>query len=220
MAKHPGAQHYLPDRAVSDAPDTLDALASAAARCRGCALYRHAGPTVFGTGPATARLLLVGEQPGDQEDRAGEPFVGPAGHLLDRALEKAGIDRDGVYLTNAVKHFKFAHAAGGKRRIHKKPARGEVIACLPWLLAELAAVRPAVLVCLGATAAQALLGPSFRITEHRGRILRADPDLNLPVDPQIVATIHPSAVLRMRTGRDDALESLVRDLRRAASLAG
>ncbi|WP_068164227.1 UdgX family uracil-DNA binding protein [Rhodococcus phenolicus] len=214
MATHPGAQQYLPNS------NDLDELASAAAGCRGCDLYRYAGPTVFGAGPATARLLLVGEQPGDQEDRAGEPFVGPAGHLLDRALEKAGVDRGDVYVTNAVKHFKFTRDAGGKRRIHKKPARGEVIACRPWLFAELEAVRPDVLVCLGATAAQALLGPSFRITEHRGQVLHADPELNLPSDPQIVATVHPSAILRMRTGREDALESLVRDLRRAASLVG
>ncbi|XAN01779.1 UdgX family uracil-DNA binding protein [Rhodococcus aetherivorans] len=211
VSRQPGAEEFVPE--TTD----LAELAAAAGGCRGCELYRNAERTVFGAGPATARLVLVGEQPGDLEDRAGEPFVGPAGRLLDRALEEAGIDRGEVYVTNAVKHFKFERAAAGGRRIHKKPARGEVVACRPWLVAELRAVQPDVLVCLGATAAQSLLGPSFRVTAHRGEILHLDGEVQIPSAPAVVATIHPSAILRgPAEQRDEALAGLVADLRVAA----
>jgi uracil-DNA glycosylase len=188
----------------------LDGLRSAAASCTGCDLYRNATQTVFGAGPAPARVLLVGEQPGDQEDKAGEPFVGPAGKLLDRALADVGIERGQTYVTNAVKHFKFRVDERGKRRIHEKPSRTEVIACRPWLLAELEVVRPELVVCLGATAAQSLLGPGFRLTRHRGEILDA-PDITA----RIMATIHPSAVLRA-PDRDVTYKAMVDDLRVAA----
>jgi uracil-DNA glycosylase len=188
----------------------MDELHAAAASCTGCDLYRNATQTVFGAGPAPARVLLVGEQPGDQEDKAGEPFVGPAGKLLDRALADVGIDRGQTYVTNAVKHFKFRMDEQGKRRIHEKPSRTEVVACRPWLLAELEVVRPELVVCLGATAAQSLLGPGFRLTRHRGEILDA-PDLEV----RIMATTHPSAVLRA-PDRDVAYKAMVDDLRTAA----
>jgi len=171
----------------------LAALRAAARDCRGCDLYQPATQTVFGAGPEDARLMMVGEQPGDVEDRQGEPFVGPAGHLLDRALEEADLQRAGVYVTNAVKHFKFVPAERGKRRIHKTPSRTEVVACLPWLVAELAQVRPELVVCLGATAAKAVLGPSFKITERRGQLEHFKlGDHEYPA----IATVHPSAVLR------------------------
>lgn len=169
---------------------SLPSLRKAAAACRGCDLYRDATQTVFGEGNAHARALLVGEQPGDTEDRTGHPFVGPAGKLLRDAMELAGIAEDDVYITNAVKHFKFVER--GKRRIHAKPKRIEVRACEPWLIAEIAAVRPHLVVALGATAAQALLGPSFRLTAHRGEIVSS------PHAPRIVATVHPSSILRAR----------------------
>ena len=188
----------------------LDGLRAAAATCTGCDLYRDATQTVFGAGPAPARVMFVGEQPGDQEDKAGEPFVGPAGKLLDRALADAGIDRDQAYVTNAVKHFKFKRDARGKRRIHEKPNRTEVVACRPWLVAELEVVRPELIVALGATAAQSLLGPSFKLTQHRGEILDA-PELG----GRVLATNHPSAVLRA-PDRDLAYKALVEDLRVAA----
>ena len=198
----------------------LTELAAAARRCRGCDLYRDAVQTVFGAGPRAARLMLVGEQPGDQEDRAGEPFVGPAGRLLDKALRAASIDRDPVYVTNAVKHFKFTHAERGKRRIHQAPTRTEVVACRPWLLAELSAVAPDVLVLLGATAAKSLLGSAFRLTAHRGEVLALPDDQAPPgIDPQVVVTVHPSSVLRgPPSRRDQAFEGLVSDLRFAAGL--
>jgi DNA polymerase len=186
----------------------LEALRRAAAACQGCGLYRDATQTVFGAGPADARMMLVGEQPGDREDLAGEPFVGPAGMLLDRALGEAGIDRDEVYVTNAVKHFKFTLPARGKRRIHQKPNQGEVSACRPWLLAELDRVRPELVVCLGATAALALLGPDFRVTKQRGEIVAAQ---GIPA----LATVHPSAVLRA-PDREAAYRGLVADLTVAA----
>jgi DNA polymerase len=154
----------------------LDALRRAAAGCRGCGLYADATQTVFGEGSAGGRVVLVGEQPGDQEDRQGHPFVGPAGRVLDRALEEAGIERGDVYVTNAVKHFEFKRRAGGKRRIHESPNVGEMRACRPWLLAELRTLDPDVVVALGATAGKALLGSSFRVTKLRGRLL-ALPDL-------------------------------------------
>ncbi|WP_367138056.1 UdgX family uracil-DNA binding protein [Saccharothrix sp. HUAS TT1] len=183
----------------------LAALRRAAAGCRGCELYEPATQVVFGQGPEAARLVLVGEQPGDVEDRQGEPFVGPAGRLLDKALEEADLAREGVYLTNAVKHFKFVPAERGKRRVHKSPTRGEVVACLPWLEAELARVRPALVVCLGATAAKAVLGTSFKVTERRGQVERVG-------DHDVIATVHPSAVLRA-PDRDEAYRGFLADLK-------
>lgn len=198
-------------------PDTreLSELAEAARRCEGCPLYRDATQTVFGAGPASARMMLIGEQPGDREDRAGAPFVGPAGRVLDKALTAAGIDRDELYLTNAVKHFKFTTAERGKRRIHKTPSRTEVEACRPWIIAELDTVTPEVVVLLGATAAKSLLGNDFRITRHRGEIIHGT-GLASGTDPALVATIHPSAVLRgPAENRDEAFDGLVADLRTA-----
>jgi uracil-DNA glycosylase family protein len=198
----------------------LDELAAAAQSCKGCDLHLNATQTVFGTGSPTAPLMLVGEQPGDQEDKAGAPFVGPAGRLLDKALAAADIDRDQVYVTNAVKHFKFT--LRGKRRIHKTPSRTEVVACRPWLFAEIASVQPDVVVLLGATAAQSLLGSTFRLTAHRGEVLRlpsSDETANLDVDPKVVVTTHPSAVLRgPPEDRQKAFDTLVADLRFAAGL--
>jgi DNA polymerase len=192
---------------------SLARLAREAQDCRACDLWRTGTKTVFGEGPAAAKLMLVGEQPGDREDLAGRPFVGPAGRVLDEALAAAGIDRDDVYVTNAVKHFKWR--ARGKRRIHDKPNRAEVAACRPWLDGELALVEPRVLVLLGATAAQALLGASFRVTRERGR----------PIDgtgfaEHVVATVHPSAIVRMRdkAERVEAERGLAADLRLAAGL--
>lgn len=193
----------------------IEDLRIAAASCTGCGLYRTATQTVFGDGPAPTRTMMVGEQPGDQEDRAGEPFVGQAGRLLDRALTDAGIDRSEVYVTNAVKHFKYRRDERGKRRIHQKPSRTEVVACRPWLLAELAAVRPALVVCLGATAAQSLLGPSFKVSDRRGEVLDMPAELGSPA--RLVATAHPSAVLRV-PNRDEAYEALVADLRSAVAV--
>jgi DNA polymerase len=186
---------------------TLAALVDAAKDCRGCDLYANATQTVFGEGPAGADIVLVGEQPGDREDLDGHPFVGPAGRLLDRALEAAGIDRTRVYVTNAVKHFKFEPR--GKRRIHKKPNAEEIRACRPWLEAELAAVDPKIVVCLGATAAQAVIGRSFKVTQHRGEIV------DTPLDVLVTATVHPSSILRSpddRT-REAETEAFVRDLK-------
>jgi uracil-DNA glycosylase family protein len=198
----------------------LKTLAKEAQGCQRCDLYRDATQTVFGSGSAKAWLMMVGEQPGDQEDKAGEPFVGPAGRLLDKALVAAGIDRDRVYVTNAVKHFKFEQR--GKRRIHKTPNRTEVLACQPWLLAEINAIAPNVVVLLGATAAKSLLGNDFRLTAHRGDVLQLPTDndkVDLDVDPQVVATVHPSAILRGRPeDRDKAFDALVADLRVAAGL--
>jgi DNA polymerase len=168
-------------------PD-LDALRQAAAGCTACPLHLIGTQTVFGEGPPKARLMLVGEQPGDQEDRAGKPFVGPAGKLLDDALEAAGIDRSLVYVTNAVKHFKWVQR--GKRRIHSKPGAREIQACRPWLDAEIAVLKPEVIVCLGATAAQALLGRDFRVSRQRGEFIAS------PLAPHVMATVHPSSLLR------------------------
>lgn len=167
---------------------SLPVLAKASKRCEGCDLYKHATQTVFGAGPADADVVFVGEQPGDAEDLQGAPFVGPAGRLLDRALADAGIDRGKVYVTNAVKHFKFEER--GKRRIHKKPAASEIAACHPWLEAELATIKPKLVVALGATAALALAGKNFRITRDRGRFF------DHPVAGAMLATLHPSALLR------------------------
>ncbi|WP_043725869.1 UdgX family uracil-DNA binding protein, partial [Nocardia asiatica] len=171
--------------------------------CHGCDLYRHATQTVFGAGPPDADVVLIGEQPGDQEDVVGEPFVGPAGRLLDRALAEVGIDRDAVYVTNAVKHFKFVER--GKRRIHKQPGRTEVVACSAWLDAELGLLRPRLVVCLGAIGAQAVLGPSFKVSERRGEIVET-------ADFRVIATVHPSSVLRA-PDRTAAYEAFVADLR-------
>ena len=196
-------------------PDTTDVrrLRSAASGCQSCPLYRDATQTVFGIGPATATVLAVGEQPGDREDVAGEPFVGPAGRLLDKAFEEAGFDRRSIYLTNAVKHFKFTRDERGKRRIHQKPSRGELTACRPWLLAELRAVRPDLVLVLGATAAQALLGPTFRLTRHRGEHIDPPADI-ADIVGTAVATVHPSSVLRA-PDRDKAYAAFVDDLRAA-----
>lgn len=202
--------------AFSYIPDTraLPRLRSAAAGCQGCELHRDAEQTVFGAGPKTASAMFVGEQPGDQEDRAGTPFVGPAGQLFDRALTDVGLDREDVYVTNAVKHFKFVPAERGQRRIHKKPSRGEVLACRPWLLAELNAVRPELVVLLGATAAQSLLGTSFKVTKERGKLVEIPEDVaGRPITA--LATVHPSSVLRA-PDRDDAYDEFVADLRIAA----
>jgi len=200
------AAEFLPTRI------TLRSLRDASAGCRGCPLYRHATQTVFGAGRANARVMLVGEQPGNDEDRRGKPFVGPAGRLLDEALEAAGIARADAYVTNVVKHFKWTPA--GPRRLHKKPSAREIGACLPWLESELAVIRPEVLVCLGATAAQALLGRQFRVSVERGRIV------DTPLAPHAVATIHPSAVLRQQSAEDRRREMahFTADLEVAAGL--
>jgi DNA polymerase len=199
-----GAEEYVPAGA------SLTKLRAAAAGCRGCDLYRDATGTVFGTGPAHARVMIVGEVPGDQEDRQGLPFVGPAGRLLDQALDEAGLDRAAAYLTNAVKHFTFTER--GKRRIHKTPSRAEIVACRPWLVAELDRVRPELVVALGAVAAKSLLGKDFRVTKERGKVLSL-PDR----DAQVVATTHPSAVLRA-DDREAARRELVADLAVAAKV--
>ncbi|MFJ8793257.1 UdgX family uracil-DNA binding protein [Streptomyces sp. NPDC102462] len=207
------AEPYVPSRGG------LPALRKAAAGCRGCPLYRDATQTVFGAGNADARVMLVGEQPGDQEDRQGKPFVGPAGRLLDRALAEAGIDPAETYVTNAVKHFKFTRAEPRKRRIHKAPSLRETAACAPWLAAELSVVEPELIVLLGATAGKALLGSSFRVGEARGTLLERE----VHGQPRrLVPTVHPSSVLRAdEADRDKAYAGLVADLEVAARvLAG
>jgi DNA polymerase len=192
--------------------DDLEDLRAASSSCQRCELHRGAIQTVFGAGPRGAWLVLVGEQPGDREDRAGEPFVGPAGRLLDEALRDAGIERDRTYLTNAVKHFKFEER--GKRRILQKPNATQIRACRPWLDAELRTVRPSVLGLLGAVAAQALLGSSFRITKHRGEVLQWRGDL------VVVPTVHPSSILRTpHEQRPGAYDALVADLPTIAAQA-
>jgi uracil-DNA glycosylase len=197
-------------------PETNDLakVAVAARGCTACHLYKRGTQTVFGEGPKRAKLLLLGEQPGDQEDLAGKPFVGPAGKLLDRALEEAGIARDEVYVTNTVKHFKWEPR--GKRRIHQKPNSREIAACRPWMEAELRLVRPKVLVCLGSTAGQAIFGSSFRVTRERGRVLENG------FVAKIVATVHPSSLLRQPDEESRAREYrlFVADLRVAAKAAG
>jgi uracil-DNA glycosylase len=200
------ASEFLPAR------HDLASLREAAPSCRGCDLYREATQVVFGEGRAQASIFMVGEQPGDREDREGKPFVGPAGQLLDKCLQSAGIDRAEVYITNAVKHFKWEPR--GKIRLHKKPNSLEITACRPWLEQEIEAVRPRILVCLGATAAQALLGSQFRLTKHRGEVFPTEYGL-------ATATIHPSAILRMPepAAREAEVASLVEDLKIAASYA-
>jgi DNA polymerase len=195
-------------------PETtsLMKLREAALRCTACPLYKNATQTVFGEGSKQAAIMLLGEQPGDQEDLSGKPFIGPAGQILNRALEAAGIDRNSVYVTNTVKHFKWE--ARGKRRIHQKPSSRDIAACRPWLEAELAVVRPNVLVCLGSTAAQALFGPSFRVTRERGKLLESE------LAPRVVATVHPSSLLRQPDEESRAREyaHFVEDLRVAGAL--
>ncbi len=199
------AEDFVPPR------PTLPRLRAAARGCRGCDLWAVGTQTVFGEGPARAQVMFVGETPGDQEDLAGTPFVGPAGKLLDEALEAAGIDRSGVYVTNAVKHFKWERGEKGKRRIHQKPNDMEIRACHPWLTHEIAAVKPRLVVCLGATAAQSLLGKRFRVTKERGKVVHSD----LGVD--VVATVHPSSVLRAPSGeRETARRDFFRDIARIA----
>jgi uracil-DNA glycosylase family protein len=202
------ATPFLPEKR------TLDALREAAAGCRGCHLWRGATQTVFGEGLKRSRVMLVGEQPGDKEDRAGRPFVGPAGKELDRGLEAAGIPRDDAYLTNVVKHFKFEER--GNRRIHQTPKRFEIEACKPWLAEELRLVEPEALVFLGATAAKAMLGSSFRVTQHRGELLDSE------LAPIVAATIHPSAILRQRddVSRQAERMAFAEDLRVVAQAVG
>lgn len=202
------AADYLPVK------KTLSSLRTAAADCRGCPLYRNATQTVFGEGESGAPLMLVGEQPGDQEDRQGHPFVGPAGRLLDELLEAAGIPGADVYVTNAVKHFKWKPS--GTRRLHAKPSSREMKACRPWLEAEIEVVKPALIVCLGATAAQQLLGREFRVTCDRGKTIETLPGL------QVMTTYHPSAVLRApdSTARESMRKELLADLRQAKKYLG
>jgi DNA polymerase len=206
----PGAEHFVP----ADA-HTLDELKAAAPGCRGCELYADATQVVFGRGDANARVVFVGEQPGDVEDQQGLPFVGPAGHLLRKAVDEAGIDPSTVYITNAVKHFRFE--LRGKRRIHQTPGPAHITACRPWLVAEFAQLKPEIVVVLGATAAKALLGPSFRVTRSRGELMPWPASAQRPQDFPVhecraLATIHPSAVLRA-DDRDAAFNGMVDDLR-------
>ena len=199
------AADFLPARR------TLPALRRAAAGCRGCHLWKVGTQTVFGEGARGATIMLVGEQPGDQEDLAGHPFVGPSGKLLDSALERAGIDRGDAYVTNAVKHFKWVPDGSGKRRIHKTPGASEIRACHPWLDEEIAVIEPRVIVALGATAARALFGPTFRVTVQRGRVVRT------PLAEAGFATVHPSAVLRAPSDlRGEAEKAFVADLKKVA----
>jgi DNA polymerase len=203
------------DREKARVPSTssLTTLARAARGCTACPLYKHATQTVFGEGPKKAKLMLLGEQPGDQEDVAGKPFIGPAGKILDRALAEAGINRKEVYVTNTVKHFKWEPR--GKRRIHQKPNSREIAACRPWLEAELRVVRPKLLICLGATAGQSIFGPSFRVTRERGKVLTSD------IAPKVLATVHPSSLLRQpdEESRKREYAQFVADLRVALKAA-
>src|SRR5215510_275934 len=196
-------------------PDSssLNAVREAAAHCTACHLYERATQTVFGEGPTRAVMMLVGEQPGDYEDVAGKPFVGPAGKIMDHALEEAGIDRSQVYVTNAVKHFKWE--ARGKRRIHQKPNSREIAACRPWLEAELRIIKPKLVVAMGATAAQTIFGPSFRVTRERGKVLSSK------LAPRVLATVHPSSLLRQpdEESRQREYNHLVNDLRAAVRAA-
>jgi uracil-DNA glycosylase len=204
MAEQTSAEPFLPLRL------NLKSLREAAENCQGCDLYKNATQTVFGEGSRRAPLILLGEVPGDEEDREGRPFVGPAGRLLDEALEEVGLSRDEVYVTNAVKHFRWEPR--GKRRLHKKPTTRQIEACKPWLHAEILVVKPEVIVCLGATAAQAMLGRDFRITKHRGKFFKGEHAA------WISATYHPSAILRApdKEDRDRKRAEFVDDLRRAA----
>ncbi len=208
-----GAEEFVPAQA------DLPRLKQAAQSCRGCDLYKNATQTVFGDGDANAPIMLLGEMPGDREDREGQPFVGPAGRLLAKALVEADIDRSSTYVTNVVKHFKFTER--GTRRIHQTPNRTEVVACRPWLVAELELVDPDVMVCLGATAAKAIFGSSFRLTRERGELLPAPTFDGAPwvegEGPQVVATVHPSAILRTQDDREAMYAGMVADLRVAVA---
>jgi len=196
----------------SRAATELQALARRAARCTDCPLYAHATQTVFGEGDPRARIMLVGEQPGDKEDLEGHPFVGPAGRILDRALAEAGVDRKRTYVTNAVKHFKWEPK--GKRRLHKKPSGREIAACRPWLDAELEVLKPKILVCLGATAAQALLGKDFRVSQRRGEFVESE------LAEHVTATVHPSSILRAPDDktRHAEMERFIADLKKVAKV--
>jgi len=198
-----GAEEFLPEQM------SLDSLRDAAGGCRGCDLWENATQTVFGDGARKATMMLVGEQPGDREDVEGKPFVGPAGRILDDGLEAAGIARSGVYVTNAVKHFRWARR--GKRRLHEKPNSRQIRACKPWLDAEIQTMRPRLLVLMGATAAQSILGPTFRVTQHRGNKLAT------PYGVPALATVHPSSILRAPddAAREEAMKAFVADLRSA-----
>jgi uracil-DNA glycosylase family protein len=204
--KFPTAAAFLPHK------PTLEALRSAAAQCRGCDLWSRATQTVFGEGARPASAMLVGEQPGDKEDLAGHPFVGPAGRILEEALTAAGIDKSDVYITNAVKHFNWAPDQRGKRRIHKKPRYSEIQACRPWLDAEIHLTRPQVIICLGATAAQALLGREFSVMRQRGKFVPSS------LAPRVMATVHPSSILRAQgdESRRQQKQAFIEDLRIAA----
>lgn len=202
--------HVIPERSALDYfPDSIDydSLEKAASGCRGCDIYKNASQTVFGEGPADAEIVFVGEQPGDEEDVGGHPFIGPAGRLFNKALADVGIDRERAYVTNAVKHFKWKPQ--GKRRLHEKAKASEVEACLPWLAAELEVVNPRILVCLGATAAQALLGKNFRVTKERGLWLDS------PMAEKVIATVHPSSILRAydAESRESQYREFVADLK-------
>jgi len=206
------------DSASKPVPEksSLISLRRAATGCRACDLWKHATQTVFGEGSPKATIMFVGEQPGDREDMAGRPFVGPAGKLLDEALAQAGIDRAEVYVTNVVKHFKWVPSDRGKRRIHKKPRYSEILACRPWLDAEIRLVRPQILVCLGATAAQTLLGKGFSVSRQRGQLILS------ALAPKVVATVHPSSILRAREeeARKSQMQAFVRDLKVIGQLRG
>jgi DNA polymerase len=196
--------------------NTLAELRQDAARCKACDLWKNATQTVFGEGASKAKIMFVGEQPGDQEDRAGHPFVGPAGKLLNEALAEAGIDRTKVYVTNVVKHFKWTPSERGKRRIHKKPRYSEIQACRSWLDAELRVVKPEILVCLGATAAQSLLGRTFSVNRQRGQLVESS------LAPYVTATVHPSSILRApdSKARELQMRAFINDLKKVAQLAG
>lgn len=210
------AGELMPNKPTRSALDyfpsdiSLPSLQSASQNCKGCDIYKLGGPTVFGEGPVNAELMLVGEVPGDEEDKQGRPFVGPAGRLLDDALAEVGIDRDRIYVTNVVKHFKWKPSPrGGKRRLHEKPKASEMRACSPWLGAEIELVKPRILVCLGASAAQALLGKDFRVTKLRGKWLESDKA------ERVLATVHPSSILRASDAesRKQQYDEFIRDLR-------
>jgi DNA polymerase len=209
------ANRAVTSAGVNPALKTIASLREVARECRACDLWKDATQTVFGEGPTKAKIMLVGEQPGDQEDRAGHPFVGPAGKLLSQALEQASIGRDEIYVTNVVKHFKWAAAARGKKRIHKKPRYSEIHACRPWLDAELRVVEPQVLVCLGSTAAQSLLGRTFSVMRQRGQPIKST------LAPLVIATVHPSSILRApdADARRLQMQAFVNDLKIVAGFA-
>jgi uracil-DNA glycosylase family protein len=206
-------KHIAANGSLVPLTGTIPELATEAKNCRNCDLWRNATQTVFGEGGrARPRIMFIGEQPGNEEDKEGKPFVGPAGRLLDRLLVEAGVDRKKVYVTNAVKHFKWEPR--GKRRIHKKPSAREIDACRPWLDAEVAAIKPSVIVCLGATAAQAIFGRAFRVTQHRGEFIES------PLAPRVLATVHPSSILRAPDDetRHDEEKRFINDLEKIAKL--